>query len=108
MIFYGSKSTMLNENMITKFSCPSCDSDNSLRMNIWGTYYHLYWIPTITLGRKKATIQCGHCQRSLEEQNFNEPQKQLSNKYKSESSIPLWYYTGAVIIGLFISFIFLS
>jgi len=103
MIFYGWKETHLKSSQPNHLICPSCKSQGSIIFSRFSTYFHVYWLPILPIGKRDSSI-CQNCYHSLEPKNmeFN-----IKNEYKSlkvRTIIPIWQFSGIILIACLILF----
>lgn len=101
----GTKSQKLGTVMVAGFSCPECKKSNSTEIIISAEYFHVMWIPAISLG-KKASSQCT-CKFKIEGEKFPEALKEVYSRNKSSYKTPWYHWTLSVILFLLIGISFL-
>ncbi len=106
MIVYGRRSTTLLNKIIPE-KCPACESSNTLQLNIFQNYAHIFWIPVFPMGKVIATV-CTNCQQVLQEDAMPNALKEKSAAEKVHTRIPIWTFVGsalilALIVGISIS-----
>lgn len=96
MILYGTKATHRKTEYIAD-SCPACGTSNTMQMNVFQRYAHIYWIPFFPIG-KTGVSQCNGCQQVLK---FNEMTPALKMSYyniKKQIPVPFWTFSGALAL----------
>ena len=61
MFLAGKKSSVLKSDTSKEVICPKCNSKNSTKVSIIGTYKHLLHIPFLSAG-KSGTSNCTKCE----------------------------------------------
>ena len=101
MIIYGWKPTgIATENIREK--CPHCGTPDSLQMDIYQKYAHVYWIPLFPIGKTAAT-QCSHCQQVLQKKEFPPDLQYAYETLKIHAKTPVWTFSGLGILALLIA-----
>jgi len=103
MIIYGARGTHLKTEQLSRVSCPSCGEKEQMYATVFGRYAHIFWIPLFPIG-KKGVAHCQHCKRTYERKEMPEELKQTVKRTRSEVRFPIWYFSGLVLIGIFIGF----
>ncbi len=62
MLIYGWRTTHIKSEANTYVSCPHCGEKGGITNNVFGSYVHIFWTPTISIG-KKGAAQCHHCKK---------------------------------------------
>ncbi|MBN8676676.1 MAG: hypothetical protein J0M29_00535 [Chitinophagales bacterium] len=108
MIFFGKKASVIRQEHIFGISCPSCQTNNSIHGAVVGNYGHLYWIPTIPMGRTIAA-QCEHCRKTFDEKDMPSQLRDAIRPMMDEVKTPLKHFSGLFVIGgLFVLGIYTS
>ncbi|HAD12944.1 MAG TPA: hypothetical protein DCF33_10975 [Saprospirales bacterium] len=98
MIFFGKKASVIKQEHIFGLSCPSCQTNNSIHGAVVGNYGHLYWIPTIPMGRT-VVAQCEHCRKTFEEKDMPSQMRDAIRPMMDEAKTPLKHFSGLFVIG---------
>jgi hypothetical protein len=95
MILWGTTKRKLKEGQIAQDTCPICESRTTMRYDVFGTYLHIFWIPTIPV-RKTKVLECDTCG---EFSFLNEFSKRFQDKFKTEVSTPypIWFFSGLAL-----------
>jgi hypothetical protein len=102
MIIYGSKAThVATEHTAEK--CNSCGTQNSVQLNIFQKYAHIFWIPFFPIG-KTAVSQCHHCKQVLKLNEFPSSTKLAYDNVKNQKKAPFWMFSGLALVAVFIVF----
>lgn len=108
LIFFGTRSSKIHSNRITSNTeCPHCNSQNSFIYSVYGTYFHIFWIPMFRLGRR-TIVECSHCKKTYGEEELSESVRIALNKTLLEApqKKAYWHCAGCFIIlgaiGLFV------
>jgi hypothetical protein len=99
MIVYGIKAKLLKTEMIAG-NCPNCNTANSIQMNVFQRWAHIFWIPFFPIG-KTGVSQCLHCKQVLKLKEMPADLKLSYENVKAQTSIPVWTFAGCglIIIG---------
>jgi len=103
MIIYGARGTHLKTDQLTRMDCPSCGESEKMYASVFGRYALIFWIPLFPIG-KKGVAYCEHCKRTFERNVMPDELKQAVKRTRSEVKFPVWYFSGMVLIGIFIGF----
>lgn len=98
MIFFGKKASVIKQEHIFGLSCPSCQTNNSIHGAVVGNYGHLYWIPTIPMG-KTVVAQCEHCRKTFDEKDMSIQMRDAIRPMLEETKTPLMHFSGLFVIG---------
>ena len=108
LIFFGTRSTKIQSQRVTGHTeCPYCNSQNSFIATTFGTYFHIFWIPIITLGRR-TVVECSHCKKTYDEKELPVNVKTALDRSLQEHppKKALWHCLGCFVIlgaiGLFL------
>ena len=101
MIIYGSRNIQLAKETITD-KCPNCGTQNSVELNVFQKYAHVFWIPFFPMG-KTAVSQCNHCRQILKNKEMPEAFKSNYEVLKAQNKTPLWTFAGLAILVTLIS-----
>ncbi len=107
MVIYGWQSTHIKTIQSNNVTCPSCGEKGGIINSFYGKYIHIFWIPTISIGRTGA-CQCTKCSDVFKPKKMPEEMKREYSIAKSEAKIPLWHFSGAGVILLLILFFSIS
>lgn len=107
MIIFGTRGKVLNsrDNTAT-FNCSHCNSANTVNSFQSFRYFHIFWIPVFPYSNSIVT-QCSHC-KSVKYQKELNSQELDKIKSKTNTKVPFGYFTGLILIGLFISAVIIS
>lgn len=107
MIFYGTRSSSIQNGVIKNVECPHCQSNTEMNYSIFGKYAHIYWIPLFPI--KKLTVaECNSCKRTFELKDLSPTIKNKLNNSTGKLSNPLWMFSGLFIIGALFLFGYFS
>jgi len=104
MVIYGWRSSHIVTHDAKNITCPSCGEKGGIVNIFHGKYFHFFWIPTFSLG-KKGTAHCTKCDDTFSSKKMPENIDRQYREMKSEVRIPLWHFSGIAILALFIAFI---
>ena len=74
--------------------CEEC-KDFDFTIGIYQDYFHIFFIPVAATGTKSTTIYCSNCGSRLRSDT-------LSKEYESQTSVPLYLYSGILLVGIFV------
>jgi len=100
LIFFGFRSTKIGQQNISgQTVCPHCESQNSFIATVFGTYFHIFWIPIISTG-KTITVECSHCKKTYNKKDLPSELKNAVSRTVERSKIPktIWHNLGCFII----------
>jgi len=96
MILYGTKATLRKTEYIAD-SCPACGTANTMQMNAFQRYAHIYWIPFFPIG-KTGVSQCTSCQQVLKFDQMTPALKMSYYNIKKQIPVPFWTFSGALAL----------
>lgn len=96
MIIYGSRATELASQPIPD-KCTNCGTTNSLRMNIFQKYAHVFWIPFFPIG-KAAFTDCENCKQVVEKKQFSPGLHERYQNLSINARRPLWTFSGLAML----------
>ncbi|PWK78998.1 hypothetical protein LX99_01452 [Mucilaginibacter oryzae] len=102
MIVYGTRGKLL-KNEITTDSCPNCNTANSIQMNVFQRWAHVFWIPFFPIG-KTGVSQCLNCRQVLKLKEMPASLRLSYDNLKAQTKIPVWTFSGIgvlIIIAIF-------
>ncbi|RYY44473.1 MAG: zinc-ribbon domain-containing protein [Chitinophagaceae bacterium] len=106
MIIYGTRVKKLaTEHLPDK--CPHCGTQNSLDLQVFQKYAHIFWIPFFPL-KKRVMSQCDHCKQVLEEKEMPSSLAGSFESLKKQTKTPLWMFSGIGLLALLIIAIVVS
>jgi hypothetical protein len=101
MVIYGWRSSHIKTEGNAQLTCPHCGEKGGIYNSVYGSYVHIFWIPTISIG-KTGAAQCQHCKKVYEPKEMNDDMKRAYKTMKSDTRIPFWHFSGVVIIAAII------
>jgi hypothetical protein len=101
MIIYGMRASLRKAEFITE-NCPNCGTSNSIQMTVFQRYAHIFWIPMFPIG-KTGVSQCAQCKQILKLKQMPDAVKLGYENLKSHTKIPLWTFSGLLLIALAIA-----
>ena len=101
MIIYGSKLAHLKSEQSRNTTCESCDSKGTVVFSVFSKHVHVFWIPLFPVG-KKVFSECLHCKKVLKTKEMPNDFKQEYKIIKSDSKVPVWQFSGLILIVLII------
>jgi hypothetical protein len=107
MDFNGTRSAKLGENKLTGYTCEKCQKEGNVHMSILAKYFHILWIPTLSLG-KEASTKCFSCGNENEHESLSPELKERFKIIKVGYKAPWYHWSFSVILIVLIgiSFIF--
>jgi len=106
MIIYGTKAKLLKSE-ITSDTCPNCNTANSIQMNVFQRWAHIFWIPFFPIG-KTGVSQCLHCRQVLKFKEMPASLKLSYDNIKAQTTIPVWTFAGCFLIVIGSIFFYIS
>ncbi|WPV69025.1 zinc-ribbon domain-containing protein [Chitinophaga sp. LS1] len=98
IFFYGKRRARIKTAISSyEHTCEYCKS-NDMRVKVYQTYIHIFWIPFFPVGSKDAEIKCAKC-NSPKWNDF------IMKKYEASTRTPFYLYTWMLLIPLFIGLI---
>ena len=95
MIIFGTgQKHLLTEPLNGK--CPKCDSDDSISMEVSAKYFHIFWIPFVTYG-KKIYVICLKCGFNWDFDFLPQQFKEQYAQIKSSIHTPRYLFAGLVL-----------
>jgi hypothetical protein len=94
----GHKSISLKKETSTG-KCNYCGSENSVTVTVYQKYVHFFRIPFLPAG-KTGISECSVCNKVLYAKEMPENLLSIYLRLKSETRIPIWMFTGAIVFGL--------
>jgi hypothetical protein len=96
-LFYGNKNKLIKTYYDPCERCKTCNN-NGLDINVFESYFHLYWIPMHPMDDKNALVYCCNCDVEI----FN---REFADTYIAKTKSPLYMYTLLLLLGFFVLFI---
>jgi hypothetical protein len=106
MIVYGTKANLLGKETVAE-KCPGCGRINSVEIQVYQKYAHVFWIPFFPLG-KTGVSQCQHCKQALKLKEMPDTLKNAWYNLKQQTKTPLWMFSGIALLVLLITVIVIS
>jgi hypothetical protein len=100
-IIYGSRKAKIGSYDVFMYECPFCEQNNSTKITILATYFHIFWIPVFPYA-KEAVATCDNCNSNRNELKFGPKLVQEFKENKKRFKHPWWTW---LLIILFISLI---
>lgn len=96
MIYLGNRSVKLKSEKILNQLCSNCNSANSLEFNVYGKYFHIWFVPMIPT-HKTGFKECTKCNNAIEFNNTKQNSKSRYYSLVNKTSYPYWFYAGGVV-----------
>ncbi|MDB5147388.1 MAG: hypothetical protein JWQ57_1408 [Mucilaginibacter sp.] len=106
MIVYGIKAKLLKAEIISG-NCPNCNTANSVQMNVFQRWAHIFWIPFFPIG-KTGVSQCLNCKQVLKLKEMPASLKLSYDNVKAQTTIPVWTFAGCFLIVIGSVFFYVS
>jgi len=103
-MIYGLGSKKLGEIKISNEACPDCKELNTVFLHGSVKYFHIFWIPVFPVYKKKVTI-CHSCEKEMPKKKRSQSLKNKIELEKSNFKIPIYLFTGLIIILGLITFL---
>lgn len=97
MFLGGKKNIILKSDTSQEVVCPKCNSKNSTKVSIIGTYKHLLQIPFLS-GGKSGESNCNKCNTQYSLNNMPAFIKLAYYELKETTKTPIWFYGGLIVI----------
>lgn len=101
MIIYGMRASLQKTEPLAD-NCPNCNTSGSVQMNVFQRYAHIFWIPVFPIG-KTGVSQCTSCRQILKQKEMPASIKLGYENLKTHTKIPVWTFSGLLIIALAIA-----
>lgn len=104
MIFYGARSSSIQNGVIKNVDCPHCQANVDMSYSIFGRYVHIYWIPLFPIG-KQQILECKTCKASYELKNLPESIKQkfYAEQKLNPAKTPITHFSLLIIVGILVT-----
>ncbi|TWP29533.1 zinc-ribbon domain-containing protein [Apibacter muscae] len=99
IIFFGIRYTT-GRLILTGQECPACKENHSLAVIPQQGYFHIFWIPVFPISRDYIPV-CNSCGST-----FIHKRPPIDRELKSQYKTPVWTFSGLIIIGIFLLYIF--
>ena len=106
MIVFGARASKIKKFETLFIKCAYCEKRGIHTISIFGSYFHVYWIPVFPIG-KKGVAECTSCKRTTEEKDFSPELKSQYVEEKLNTKRPFWYWSGLYIIAIFFGLIWI-
>ncbi len=101
MIIYGSRAKLIAKEIVPG-KCPHCGTLNSVEMNVFQRYAHVFWIPFFPVG-KTGVSQCDHCKQVLKLKEMPADLRLTYDNLKGQAKKPVWMYTGLGLLAVLVT-----
>jgi hypothetical protein len=106
MIIYGIKAKLLKSE-ITSDACANCNTANSIQMNVFQRWAHIFWIPFFPIG-KTGVSQCLNCRQVLKLKEMPASLKLSYDNAKAQTKTPVWTFAGCALIVIGSIFLYIN
>lgn len=100
MYIIGHKSISMAKEMVHE-KCPNCASNHSLEMEVFQKYVHFFYIPYLPAG-KTGVSYCSNCKQAMVDKDMPSNLKAAYQQLKAKTRIPIWMFSGLVLMVLLI------
>ncbi|MFY7671772.1 hypothetical protein ACOSP6_11860 [Tenacibaculum sp. MEBiC06402] len=100
LIFFGTRSPLIGSSVIRKnVSCNYCNVENNLSISVYGSYFHVFWIPIMSFGRT-VEVTCLHCKKTYQEKEIPNDLKPVVDTILQGKTMksPKWHSLGCFSI----------
>lgn len=97
MFLAGKKTSELKSETTQEIICPKCNSHNSTKVSVIGTYKHLFHIPFLAGGKHGESV-CSNCNHTIELSEMPSSIKLAYYELKETTKTPIWFYAGTISI----------
>lgn len=94
---HGTKTIVLGIHDPYPLQCPVCKELDSIDITIYGTYFHVWFIPVFPQ-EKDGYARCQHCDFTIRSVKFNRYTKELFQQIKKKYRFPFYTYFGVAMI----------
>src|SRR6201995_1811422 len=95
MIIWGTNTVLRRTEFIVD-ACPNCGHINSVEINIFQKYFHLFYIPTIPPD-KSGWSKCDNCEEVLSTSQMRGAFLSAYVQILKSTGYPLWMFSGTGI-----------
>jgi hypothetical protein len=96
MIIYGTKN-FKGKSIISKNTCPNCNTSGQLVFQTAIRCFHIFWIPIFPI-QKVVVSQCQHCKKVYNKSTFNSEMYSTANELKINQKYSILHFIGLIII----------
>ncbi|MGS2740052.1 hypothetical protein [Sinomicrobium sp. M5D2P17] len=99
IFFYGIRSTHLQtlSSSHRGLQCRHCKTEGSTFVNVFGRYFHFFWIPLFPVG-KTGVAESRHCQYAWRKREFSPQLKTEYKRLKENAKTPVWHFIGLILM----------
>ncbi len=101
MIVYGTRTPHVATERVNNLVCENCENQNTLRVSVFRTHAHVFWIPLFPI-YKKVFSECDHCKQVLKEKEMPERLKRKAVAFKKDAKGPIWQFAGLLLIAVLV------
>lgn len=105
MIIFGTGSSKIAPQKLETGDCSYCNAKNSMWVQGYKRYFHIFWIPCFPIGKKVYAV-CGHCKGAFEEKEIEnqELRNSFENFKRDNIKTPWYHFAGLIVVFLFVAF----
>lgn len=96
IFFYGIRTKFIKAIEALNEVCANCNKAGFMSLQYYQRYFHVFWIPTIPLGKTCYSV-CGNCKQTLDKSKMSVTLREKADREKSNVKAPLLYLLGPVI-----------
>ncbi len=96
LLFFGSRKAKIGSYDVFMYECPFCEQNNSTKITVLATYYHMFWIPFFPYAKEAVAI-CNNCSASRNELKFGPKLVQEFRENKKRFRYPWWTWLMTII-----------
>lgn len=95
-LIHGQRTIKIKRYKDSNNYCRQCKSFD-IDIKVYRKYYHFFFIPFVSFGSKTVSIKCNSCGNAFRLEPIEE-------NYAAKTRTPFYFYSGLILIGLFILF----
>ncbi|WP_299838176.1 zinc-ribbon domain-containing protein [uncultured Tenacibaculum sp.] len=100
IIFFGVKKSKIGVATIRENTvCSHCGTEKSFQGIIYNSYFHVFWIPIISVGKSRE-VTCGHCKKRYDDGEIPDNIRVALDRAVEKSNVktPKWHSFGCLAI----------
>ncbi len=107
MVFFGLRSKKIKSGQLINLNCSYCEENTTMTYSVFAKYFHLYWIPFVPI-KRKTVVECNSCYITYEYKELLENMKMKVDREREKygAKIPLWMYSGLMLLFVLVSWAF--
>lgn len=102
MVVYGIRAKLILTKLLN-LMCAACGQGEQY-LHVFQRYIHVFWIPLVP-ANKVLVLECKHCKKATEQKEISPTQMVAVNQAKQEAKLPIWMFSGSVLVAGLIAFL---